>query len=166
MKDLLTLRDEIGEWATRNFDYHAPHLGVGEEAGELTHAVLKNFQGIRQTSDHLDKVKDAIADAGVFLMHWFSLHSKHPMVSDRSMVLAEDTVDKCCGFLLTEAGFLIQHTVGGSMMIAERKAQLVLSILRDISQKFGFNFYEQLNETWEEVRKRDWRMFPKNGLTE
>ena len=36
----------------------------------------------------------------------------------------------------------------------------------EIANKFDFDFQEVVEETWDEVKLRDWKKFPKNGLTE
>ncbi|MBW3545454.1 MAG: hypothetical protein KY428_07645 [Bacteroidetes bacterium] len=70
------LQTENREWVMRNFgvsrpnatEFWKPVLGVMEELGELSHALLKRSQGIRGSyEEHTEKAKDAIADATVFL---------------------------------------------------------------------------------------------------
>lgn len=73
----------IGEWAQRNFGSNfstsrnihlgslAPLLGIGEELGELHHAVLKEAQGIRgyQSRELYEEDRDdALADLVIFLL--------------------------------------------------------------------------------------------------
>jgi len=41
-------------------------LGVAEEAGELSHAVLKRAQGLGDKQKRCEQIKDAIADIMVF----------------------------------------------------------------------------------------------------
>jgi NTP pyrophosphatase (non-canonical NTP hydrolase) len=70
-----TLQRENNEWANRNFgpgngDNRAIHsfLGVVEEAGELAHALLKQYQGIRGTyKEHEEAAKDAVGDLVIYL---------------------------------------------------------------------------------------------------
>jgi NTP pyrophosphatase (non-canonical NTP hydrolase) len=71
-----TLQDEVAEWTTSNFantkfgprgDIH-PFMGVVEEVGELSHALLKSEQGIRGTQEeHEAAAKDAVGDIYVYL---------------------------------------------------------------------------------------------------
>ena len=65
------LQDEQKPWVEYNFpgrEWWQPIFGVMEELGELCHALLKRKQGIRGTEkEHLDKIKDAIADATIFM---------------------------------------------------------------------------------------------------
>lgn len=92
--DLSELTEEVGEWAQENFgdQYDIQHsitersrsvvkqddvdigaifctLGVNEEAGELTHSVLKRAQGIRLYESGVgeDAEKDAVGDIIVYL---------------------------------------------------------------------------------------------------
>jgi len=68
---------EIGEWAARNFGdekgfipWNQPFMGLVEEVGELSHALLKQWQGIRGTSEeHEASAKDAVGDILVYLFH-------------------------------------------------------------------------------------------------
>lgn len=43
-------------------------LGVAEEVGELCHHVLKRAQGLGDPKEHLEEIKDALADIAVFSM--------------------------------------------------------------------------------------------------
>lgn len=79
---LHALQMEIGAWSRKNFGNQeskvtgnplyslAPLLGIVEELGELTHAVLKHHQGIRGMDD-LDTYEaardDAVADMLIYL---------------------------------------------------------------------------------------------------
>lgn len=65
------LQSEVGEWSRRNFPDNEPidpFLGVVEEVGELSHALLKSKQGIRGTAEqHQLAVVDAIGDILIYL---------------------------------------------------------------------------------------------------
>jgi len=46
-----------------------PFLGIVEEVGELSHAILKSKQGIRQSSgDVILKIEDALGDILIFML--------------------------------------------------------------------------------------------------
>lgn len=81
------IQKQVGEWSRQNFGDQiskqtlaelgsiAPLLGIVEEVGELTHAVLKRHQGIRGFDD--DKVyeearDDAIGDILIYLCDFCS----------------------------------------------------------------------------------------------
>lgn len=97
-------------WSRHNFghlksDYNAPFKGMVEELGELSHALLKQEQGIRGTfEEHEAKAKDAVGDLFVFMA--------------------------------------------------------------DLCTRRGWSLGEIIQQTWLEVSARDWRLFPKNGITE
>jgi NTP pyrophosphatase (non-canonical NTP hydrolase) len=102
---LRKLQLEHVAWATYNFGPRNPihaALGVGEEAGELQHCVLKMAQGIRTNEDLIAKAKDAVADIIIYL------------------------ADYCNGM--------------------------------------GFDMEETVQETWEQVKKRDWKKYPETGM--
>lgn len=70
--DFRVLQNEVSQWSYNNFgDQPAinPFLGVVEEVGELSHALLKHNQGIRGVDDKkLVEMKiDAVADIIIFL---------------------------------------------------------------------------------------------------
>ena len=76
-RELDDLQDRIGKWAEKNFgkcETYQPLLCVVEEVGELSHAHLKQEQGIRGTDEeHITAGKDAVADIGIALMHYCHL---------------------------------------------------------------------------------------------
>jgi NTP pyrophosphatase (non-canonical NTP hydrolase) len=65
------LQRQLHEWRQLNFpnsDAAQQLLGVVEEVGELSHAVLKQIQGIRGDEQlHENEMKDAIGDIVVSL---------------------------------------------------------------------------------------------------
>jgi len=71
------LQRQVAAWSERNFpDQPAenPLLGVGEEYGELTHAVLKDKQGIRldESDVSTEAEMDAVGDMVIFLADFCS----------------------------------------------------------------------------------------------
>lgn len=70
------LQQEIYQWAVHNKFQDDPtwtFYGLVEEIGELSHAMLKQHQGIRGTfEEHEQKGKDAVGDFLVFLAHYCS----------------------------------------------------------------------------------------------
>lgn len=68
--ELSVLQEEQKEFQDRNFPNTKNYqclLGVVEEVGELSHAHLKNEQGIRTNENHLEKIKDAVGDIVIYL---------------------------------------------------------------------------------------------------
>lgn len=76
--ELYKIQAEVREWSDRNFgnqDPIKPFLGVVEEVGELSHAVLKEQQAIRGGGDRLasfDAKVDAVADILIYLLDFCS----------------------------------------------------------------------------------------------
>lgn len=69
--NLSKLQVRIHRWQANNFAESDPFLGIVEEVGELSHAILKNKQRIRGFDDQdkfLNEAGDAIADMTVFAM--------------------------------------------------------------------------------------------------
>jgi NTP pyrophosphatase (non-canonical NTP hydrolase) len=67
--DLAELQDRHRTWLQHNFPNQQPHdalLGLAEEVGELSHAHLKNQQGIREV-DFRQLAEDAIGDIVIYL---------------------------------------------------------------------------------------------------
>lgn len=72
------IQEQVTHWARANFadkpdgtvDYHKPFMGLVEEVGELSHALLKQEQGIRGPfAEHEDEAKDAVGDIMIYLFH-------------------------------------------------------------------------------------------------
>jgi NTP pyrophosphatase (non-canonical NTP hydrolase) len=71
------IQKQQSDWSNYNFplrpghsrDVDDPLLGMMEEMGELSHAILKKKQGIRGTPEqHEAAAKDAVADLFVFML--------------------------------------------------------------------------------------------------
>lgn len=76
-KSLVRFQEEIREWSDKNFGENAnafnAFMGMVEEMGELSHALLKRNQGIRHTPEEIDAlVKDAVADILIFTLNFCS----------------------------------------------------------------------------------------------
>ena len=75
MNRLDEIQDEHADWVLHNFPNATPVeavLGVSEEAGELSHGMLKEIQGIRG-NDHIPEMRDAIGDICIYLLHLCNL---------------------------------------------------------------------------------------------
>jgi NTP pyrophosphatase (non-canonical NTP hydrolase) len=71
---LMALQQDLHAWRRNNFpnsDHMHQFLGVVEEVGELSHAVLKREQGIRGFKSD-QQIQDAIGDITIFLMNYAS----------------------------------------------------------------------------------------------
>ena len=72
MLSLKDLQEQHAEWLSHNFPDQQPHdglLGLTEEVGELAHAHLKYYQGIRGIGQvqYLLEAGDAIGDIVIYL---------------------------------------------------------------------------------------------------
>ena len=75
MIDLQEIQQQQADWSFRNFGNQPstqPLLGIVEEVGELSHAVLKRAQGIRTNEDHQAAIDDAVGDIVIYLMDFCS----------------------------------------------------------------------------------------------
>jgi NTP pyrophosphatase (non-canonical NTP hydrolase) len=76
--NLRKLQNEVKEWTAKNFPEartYQPLLGIVEEVGELSHAHLKQEQGIRGTwKAHQDAKTDAVGDIIIYLAHYCELN--------------------------------------------------------------------------------------------
>jgi NTP pyrophosphatase (non-canonical NTP hydrolase) len=73
---LRILQQQVRDWAKQNFGdvpTWMPLMGAMEELGELSHAHLKEAQGIRLQENHPEKAKDAIGDIIIYLAHYCSV---------------------------------------------------------------------------------------------
>lgn len=145
------LAPAIGAWGEYNFDHHAPHYGVAEEAGELIHAKLKMAQGIRGTpEEHQLAIKDAYADLLVFLSHLhYKQNSALPIVAT---VESSDLAALYCAISLLLSNPHLTSTF-----------DLIAGWLASMADRDGVDLVAALSETWAEVGQRDWRKFPRNG---
>lgn len=73
--DMRALQRQIWQWRKDNFGdpddntYAQQAMGIAEECGELQHAVLKEWQGIRLDQDHIREAKDACGDMIIYMMN-------------------------------------------------------------------------------------------------
>lgn len=153
---------EIGEWATFNFDFHCPQLGLAEELGEYCHQVLKKKQQIRKTSE--SQAMDAIGDATIYLFHICYKQGINDLEPVKLLPIKEI---EYIGELYENTGKLIRFINEGSpLIVIHLTLRKILTKLKHLAIINGWDFESIINKTWEEVSRRNWRKFPKNGLTE
>lgn len=72
--DLDGMQNEVEAWSKKNFPNNSamePLLGIVEEVGELSHAVLKQRQNIRGTpTEHELAAQDAIGDLLIYVLDY------------------------------------------------------------------------------------------------
>lgn len=175
---------EIGAWSIQNFDYlDIVGYGILEELGEWAHAQLKFKQKIRKGSklsveDFQLKfradTKDALADCMIFLLNWCFVKEVVLSIDEAVQHIANADKSKqdqlvSIGLILSALSqiFILQETNFSDDPIMRRPyAQRIFNNLAMMCHLNGWNFIKVLSNTWEEVSKRDWRKFPKDGLTE
>ncbi len=166
LAEFTKLRDEIGVWADKNFDVHLPELGVAEEIGELTHAILKREQKIRGEVKKKTKaeIMDALGDATIYMLHLAYKQKLTPnFIRELSPLDTEFTI---LGALHRASGNLILN-------LHQFHMQSVTTVEWAVTFTHLWNFaalhnLRLLNLTWSvwtKVSQRNWRTYPINGLT-
>jgi NTP pyrophosphatase (non-canonical NTP hydrolase) len=160
------LRDQIGQWADQNFDVHLPELGVAEEIGELTHAILKREQKIRGEAKRRTnaEIKDALGDAAIYMLHL--AYKQHITPNFANELVPIDKEFPLLGAMHRSAGVLILklHHFNGSFPLIVEWA-IIFTNLWNFAALHKLNLLTLTKDVWTEVFKRDWRKYPKNGLT-
>lgn len=69
-----TIQNELNVWTKYNFPNSTSNqqfLGMVEEVGELSHALLKQEQGIRGTKEeHEEKIRDSLGDLLIYTLNF------------------------------------------------------------------------------------------------
>ena len=168
-KTLSEIQSELKVWTEYNFgkqDSSIPILGMIEELGELSHAILKEKQGIRQ-SDFLADKKDAIADIVIYVLNYFNSINKTVVFETQSNDFTSKT-EHLISFIVTrQIGRLTAtvYTRKGYTDTALSSCRIILRWLDSYSSFLGFDFTTLVNEVWEQVKLRDWKKYPKDGRT-
>lgn len=161
------LAKEVAAWAKYNWpdpNKRKPWLGIGEEAGELTHAILKLQQGIRGVT-HED-VEDAFADSMIFMSHFFGEfypdkdHEAGPYYAAPS----DENFNFLCGRILTLSGKVIELYEAEVEEYAYATARQLRSEIGNFLALYSSrDLLAVTNEVWAKVQKRDWRKYPEKG---
>lgn len=172
--DWTRLIDEHEEWTEHNFpDALQPLegvLGVIEELGELTHAHLKALQNIRGTEADLHlQAQDAVADMTIYLlgvMHYYQVQppddlrkehrSSAPYGSPSQLILL---MSSCIGRMAKAQSARTGSSLGFNVTISNLVRDLV-----DYCDRFGWDYETIVNDTWEQVKQRDWILYPATGF--
>lgn len=160
MIDWDRLIEERNAWVAHNFpDTPSPDgsmLGVIEELGELCHAALKAEQQIRGTTEqHIEDAKDAIGDLTVYLLGIMNFTGRAPSEAIPPLRINDPTW--CLRTLAYEVGRVaINPTIYG--------CERIIHCLKVYCSYWGWDYELIVNETWNEVKKRDWIKYPKSGM--
>lgn len=159
---MLTFRQlqiESQAWVKRNFGdrpMHQPLLGLGEEYGELVGA------------EKLADIKDAVADIVIFLTDFCNSCNidMEFLRIDNQVYAYTVTIAKLERDMAKEIGKINHHYlkreqgIRGTATYHENEiathVQNLLSILKVYSKLAGFDFMQNVEDTWMQVRKRDW----------
>ena len=176
-KTLSEIQAELKVWTEYNFGKQEsiiPIMGMIEELGELTHAHLKELQGIRK-SDFLADKKDAIADITIYLLNYFNCIDVDIKIIDKLNNITFNTThrsytDDLIFKLSSEIGNLSKLTFYDSSYKATNfdynVLYRILSSLYSYAKCIKLDFITIINETWETVKLRDWKKYPLNGISE
>lgn len=157
------LQTESAKWVERNFAPRPashPMLGVVEELGELAEAQAAT----PGEEGYLDRVKDACADAVIFMVDLCNATGiKFREVYDSSTpFLPGEFFDyfaelgRCCHAVLK-----MEQGIRGSreehVKNLTANLRLVLQGVREVAAFHEFDLLEQVLATWGEVSRRNWR---------
>ena len=158
--DWYKLMIERNEWVSKNFDEDSPGappvqsiMGTFEELGELSHAHLKQEQGIRGTDEeHELNAKDAIGDLSIYLMGVMNRTGTPREIADPKGREAWE--------VLLELGAAV-----GTLGIRQSRydVERIVSLSLEYCASRGWDYEEIVCKTWEAVKKRDWKANPQDG---
>lgn len=192
---LATLIAEHKDWEFHNFGRQSPiHslLGIQEEVGELSHAVLKFHQGIRLSKEEaFEKMSDAIGDICIYLVSFhnrigvdlirknradfivdFALRNK--VLLPHTLVTERKELPLLMGATLSKLHQLLASSPcddEGEYSILEKEefegaGQLMLYLCESFSQiVLKKSAIDCIRKAWDEVKARDWKYNPWNGQT-
>ena len=179
------IQSDLHVWQHTNFGDGKPRhaiIGVGEEVGELLHAVLKMSQGIRgDQQSHFVEIRDAVGDIVVYTVD-FARRSGLGML-DFPFALMEKIIPAGTTAEYHEyrafrvgvcAGILAQHfedyffldampNVEGRVFLRENICALMRS-LAYFCNGLGISFESCIEETVAHVLKRDWTKNKTDGI--
>lgn len=168
---LSRIQEEVGAWSVRNFPKNTPYeplLGMGEELGEIKHAVLKQKQGIRGVTpaEAAAAVADGLSDLLIFALDYASRRKytmRHPRIlselkRDTEPVATFGVLAQVLGDL--EAFYDGYVTDSGPCSFTDTAeatylGEVVLSAFRCMRAR-GLDPIPTLQTTWDVVKQRDW----------
>ena len=181
--DFGTMARHNWEWAKIHFPDNEPWqpiLGMMEEAGELSHSLLKMTQGIRGSKEqHLAAVRGAVADVVIYLADF--LNREYGPAVTHAGLIQHEPLEWCYDPSIPVLDVMLNvssaiHSIGvtrkGSPMrprgIDDLEAlefhihagHSLLTWLQHICFQYHFSFRITLWETWFVVKQRDWKGRP------
>jgi len=176
-KTLSEIQAELKVWTIYNFGKQEsiiPIMGMIEELGELTHAHLKELQGIRK-SDFLADKKDAIADITIYLLNYFNCIDKDISLIENTIL--DKHIDDNNNFYILNinsqisklSDIYVNDNFDYANVITESNIEhcsYILYSLYEYAYNIELDLLTIINEVWETVKLRDWKLYPLNGRTE
>jgi len=176
------IADEIRDWSTRNFPRNTPEeplLGMGEELGEIKHALLKIRQGIRGTPDELRaELADAIGDFIIFMLDYTwrrEIDVSNMLEMAYTRALPPELYDEgdapaswSLAFLSLTLGQLELAEAHDYASTKYTRGKLVhmWQALINFTLAMKFCLSDVVEETWAQVKQRDWTKHQKTGVPE
>ena len=161
-KTLQEIQSELKVWTEYNFGKQTPEipiLGMIEELGELSHSILKEKQGIRQ-SDFLADKKDAIADLTIYALNYLnSIRTTYEHFVSHDLGLLSNIQDICFNI------YELNHVELFDTTNDRDNCNIIISRTQQICNNLSIDFLTTVNEVWEQVKLRDWKKYPKDGKT-
>jgi NTP pyrophosphatase (non-canonical NTP hydrolase) len=162
--DFTKIQAEHKEWSAKNFpDQKAHHclLGMIKEVGELAHAQLKLEQGIRVNEDHIAARRDAIADIALYLIGFCNYNKIDlgVLICTNQFVIDLSPVQ----VMQSLCHNLFDMQIGSSWFNKKVRCLEILSTLDLFCYNIGIDFEQNILDTWEQVKKRDWTKNKVNG---
>lgn len=155
---------ERNEWVAHNFPQSKlPNpqesiLGVIEELGELSHAHLKELQGIRGTNEeHQANAKDAIGDITVYLLGVMNHNQLVPDEAFLSMA-AENALSTPQGCI-----FWAARWAGSLTTLPAASVDRIVGALQAYCKHRGWDYEQLVIDCWTGVSQRDWIADPVAG---
>lgn len=162
-KTLNEIQEELKVWTEYNFGHTTPEipiLGMIEELGELSHAILKEKQGIRQ-SDFLSDKKDAIADLTIYILNYCNCKN----ITIDFYYAPRDIISLEVIDILQNISYNISNINTEEIELDKLYMERILYYLRYICSIINVDFLTIVNKVWEQVKLRDWKTYPKDGKT-
>ena len=163
-KTLQEIQSELKVWTEYNFDKQTPEipiLGMIEELGELSHAILKEKQGIRQ-SDFLADKKDAIADLTIYALNYLNaIDSNYERKIPKTFLTNVESLQSISYYISTLDIEL--NTI--EVFTDSDNCNYIICLIEGLCNINSIGFLTTVNEVWEQVKLRDWKKYPKDGKT-
>lgn len=164
-KDRLNqLAKDITAWSRHNFPDPASEAGYGrlglfEEIGEISHALLKHKQGIRGYKDPTkfkEDLTDALADCAIYTLDNMGRVEIELYEDIQNYTGVEDDLEAIAG--------LSQQAI----RIANKRNNLgahhtLLTKLQMLGKAYNINLMEAIETTWAKVQKRNWKDNPEHA---